>query len=148
MTRKFNNMKAFTLVELVVIMGIISILSSITLVAINPPRQYAQARDTQRKNDINQIVNAVLQYVSDNQGVVPTAITTTPTIMGSGSGQANICSLLVTAYLPEMPYDPQNGSYSNCASYNTNYNISKSATNNRITVSAPSAENGVVTVTR
>jgi prepilin-type N-terminal cleavage/methylation domain-containing protein len=143
-----NTQKAFTLVELIVIMGIISILASVTLVAVNPPKHFSQARDTQRKNDINQLVNAVTQYMSNNNGTVPAAITTTPTVIGSGGGQIDLCTLLVSTYLPEMPFDPQSGNYSNCSSYNTNYSISKSASNSRITVSAPGAENGAITVTR
>jgi len=140
--------KAFTLVELIVIMGIISILASLTLVAINPARHFSQARDAQRKDGINQILNSVTQYMADNQGTVPVAITTTPTVVGSAAGQIDICSILVPLYIAGLPYDPQTGTYTSCTTYNTGYNISKSATNSRITVSAPAAENGAITMTR
>jgi prepilin-type N-terminal cleavage/methylation domain-containing protein len=70
-----NSNKGFTLIELVVVIGILVILFAITLAAINPARQFAQARDTQRRNDVNAILNAVHQYAaSENNGVVPSAI--------------------------------------------------------------------------
>ena len=38
----------FTLIEILVVIGIIAILATIVLIAINPARQFAQARNTQR----------------------------------------------------------------------------------------------------
>ncbi len=140
----------FTLIELLVVIGILAVLLAIVLIAINPARQFSQARDTQRWSDVNAILNAVHQYYADN-GSLPSSITTTPTKMGDGVGEINICSDLVTTYLAAMPYDPSasGAAYTSCASYDTGYNISKSATNNRLTVAAPSAEiESSITVTR
>lgn len=133
----------FTLVELLIVVGILSVLLSIVLVAINPTRQFAQARNAQRRNDISALLNAVYQYSADNNGNLPTTITTTALTAKSGTGGADICSNLVTTYLASMPYDPSGGSYTSCSSYDTKYTILKSATNNRVTVSAPDAELGI-----
>lgn len=52
----------FTLVEVIIAVAIIAILASATIVAINPAKRLAQARDAQRKSDINAIANALVGY--------------------------------------------------------------------------------------
>ncbi|MEK7166689.1 MAG: type II secretion system protein, partial [Patescibacteria group bacterium] len=74
--------KGFTLIELLVVIGIIGILSTVVLVAVNPGRQFANARDTQRRSDLYSITNAIYQYATENNGNIPTDITTSPTRMG------------------------------------------------------------------
>ena len=143
--------KGFTLIELLVVIGILAILLSITLIAINPAKQFSQANDTKRHSDVLAILNAIDQYAADNKGVLPSGITTSALPI-SDSG-ANICSLLVTTYIAQLPVDPlTNGGtpVATCSgSYNTNYTVLKSAVDNRVTVSAPATENGpVITVTR
>ena len=61
---KFSTQKGFTLIELLVVIGILAILLAITLIAINPARQFGQANDTKRRSDATQILNAVGQYLS------------------------------------------------------------------------------------
>jgi type II secretory pathway pseudopilin PulG len=139
----------FTLVELIVILGIITILASITLVAINPARHFGQSRDAQRRNDVTQILNAVNHYMADNNGSYPTGITSTPTEVADDG--IDICSDLVTTYIAEMPVDPTNGSWTDCSDYSTDYLISVSASDSRITVTANTediAADGTITVTR
>lgn len=137
-----RNQKGFTLIEVLVVIGILAVLLLITLVAINPAKQFAQANNTQRNSDVNAILNAINQYAADNKGVLPSGITTSvQNISNTGS---NLCDLLVTDYLAAMPRDPQLGApfpESACAgAYDTGYTIVRSANNNRITVAAPGAE--------
>ena len=54
--------KGFTLVELLVVIGVIGILMAVVLVAVNPARQFAAARDAQRRSDLYSITNAIYQY--------------------------------------------------------------------------------------
>jgi len=100
--------KGFTLIELLVVIGIVAILSTIVLVAINPARQFATARDTARRNDLYQILNAVHQYAVDNRGIYPSQIQTGNWI-DIGSGGLNMAADLVPTYIPAIPIDPQSG---------------------------------------
>jgi prepilin-type N-terminal cleavage/methylation domain-containing protein len=138
----------FTLVELLVVIGMLSVLLSIVLVAINPSRQFAKANNTKRMSDINQILNAVSQYASDNNGTLPAAITTS--VQPISNTGANICSSIVTTYIAALPTDPVSGTYTSCSSYTTGYTIVKtSGTSPHVTVTAPGAEMGeTITVTR
>ena len=141
---KFKS-KGFTLVELVVVIGILTFLIAIVLAAINPAQQLSQARDTQRRADVTTILNAIDQYLVKN-GSLPGGITSSPqTISSSG---LNICSLLVSDFVAALPADPGNGSYTDCTNYNTGYTVIVSTSNNRVTVSAPGAELVNISVTR
>lgn len=138
-----TNKKGFTLIELLVVIGILSILLVITLVAINPVRQFQLSNNTKRRSDVNAVLNAVHQYAADNKGQLPAGITTTAAEVASGVGNADICDDIVPTYIAALPADPltNNGaSVTDCTAYTTGYEISKSATNNRVTVTAPLAE--------
>lgn len=162
-----NLQKGFTLIELLVVIGILAILLAIVLIAINPAKQFGQANDTKRSSDVNAILNAVNQYMADHKGQLPTgtgaSITNTPTAIGStgtpasNTTEVNLCAALVTTYIADLPIDPTAGSRSyttgNCtgagATYETGYEISVSATDNRITVDAPTKYGtSPITVTR
>lgn len=143
--------RGFTLIELLVVIGILAVLLAITLIAINPARQFSQANDTKRASDVNAILNAIDQYAADNKGALPTGIPeTTAAVIGTDlttvPPQVDLCSALVTQYLAALPVDPltNNGTpVSDCAQvggYDTNYTVVKSTADNRITVSAPATE--------
>jgi prepilin-type N-terminal cleavage/methylation domain-containing protein len=102
-----KNTTGFTLIELLVVIGIIGILAAVVLVAVNPGRQFASARDTQRRADLYGMTNAVYQYATENNGNIPTAITGTATHVGSSG--VDLGTVLVPTYIAAIPKDPSNG---------------------------------------
>lgn len=149
--RSNDKSRGFTLIELLVVVGILAILLAITLIAINPARQFSQANNTKRSSDVSALLNAVGQYSADNSGALPAGITSTPTNLADTG--VDICTDLIPTYMAALPVDPltNNGTQvTNCAAaYDTDYQISVSATDSRVTVSAPTAElSATISVTR
>lgn len=145
--------KGFTLIELLVVIGILAILLAITLIAINPAKQFSQANNTKRRSDVNAVLNAINQYMADYKGTVPAGIGSSAAIISTGG--ADLCALLVPLYIAALPVDPltNDGTPIDSAgcltAYTTDYTVLQSAASNRITVTAPSAENDeVISVTR
>ncbi len=54
--------RAFTLLELLIAVGIMGILASIVIIALNPRKQLEDAHDAERLVEANAILNAVYQY--------------------------------------------------------------------------------------
>src|SRR5260221_8365109 len=111
--------KGFTLIELLVVIGILAVLLAITLIAINPARQFAQANNTKRQSDVNAILNAIHEYGADNKGNLSAmSLVAAPTVIGSAGGQLTaVCALIVTRYIAQLPVDPltNNGIASDCS---------------------------------
>jgi type IV pilus assembly protein PilA len=142
---KGGDSEGFTLVELLVVIGILTILLSIALIAINPLRQFKQADNTRRRSDILAILNAITEYAADNSGSLPgtlSSVSSSAETLASDTSSGNIdfCSYIVPTYIAAMPYDPDSGNWTSCSSYDTGYTVIVSASDNRVTVNAPSAE--------
>lgn len=144
--------KGFTLIELLVVIGILAILLAITLIAINPARQFGQANNTRRRSDVLQILNAIHQYVAENKGTLPANLAAlaenTPTAL-SNTG-LDICADLMPNYIPALPTEPSlnTAAITDCTAYDTGYEVGRDAAN-RITVGSPVTDNNeVISVTR
>lgn len=149
-----KNKKGFSLIEILIAITLITMLAAIVIIAVNPGRQFAQGRNTQRWVSVNSILNAVHQNMVDNDGNFDfsgcgaTSMPSVATNIDSATG-VDLCGCIVPTYIAEMTYDPTDGSYTDCASYDTAYEIIQDATTARITVSAPSAElTQAISVTR
>src|SRR6478609_4407072 len=105
---KAANENGFTLIELLVVIGILAILLAITLIAINPARQFGQANDTKRRSDLTAILNAIGQYGASNSGQLPTEVGALTAGVATTLNSTNfplLCAQLVPNYLPAIPVD-------------------------------------------
>jgi len=146
--QKSNKTKGFTLIEILVVVALIAILAAITFIAINPAKNFADARNTQRSSDVREILSAITQYTSEQGktigmlGTVPTCPSYVSIGTETDNGNINLATMLVPTYIVAIPKDPLIGSDAN-----TGYTMCQESS--RVTVMAPNAENGkVVTVKR
>ena len=101
-----NNKKGFTLIELLIVIGIIAILAAAIISAINPGRQFEQARNATRWSNMNSIANAVYSYVISNGGVYPDCIQTYDTATTVSACETD---LVTGGHIGGIPVDPSSG---------------------------------------
>lgn len=103
-----ENLRGFTLIETLLVIGVVGLLASIVLVAIGNARQ--QSRDSQRQANLHQITTSMeldfqenTQYLSTTGGV--DAVTS------------------ISTYLPVVPKDPKNVAPCRYAWFNNTTNL-------------------------
>ncbi|MEI6326957.1 MAG: type II secretion system protein, partial [Candidatus Roizmanbacteria bacterium] len=90
--------RGFTLIELLVATGIIAVLMTVVIVAVNPFRMFLAAQQTKRSSDVTTIGKSLDMYLVSMKGVVPTQMypLNTPKRIAKNSGgpEADLCALL------------------------------------------------------
>lgn len=137
--------KGFTLIEVLLVIGIIAVLAAVVVVSLDPVQRFKDAQDSRRLSDIQSILTAVSQYIVDNRGALPSGLDTNEKQLGTAdsscgitTGECNVTGATdcidlagpLASYLKSLPYDPENGSDAT-----THYSITVDASN-IITVTA------------
>ena len=64
-TNTMKTKKGFTLLELLIVIGILAILSTTVVLVINPAQLLKKARDSQRISDLNTLKTAIAYYITE-----------------------------------------------------------------------------------
>jgi len=149
---------AFTLVELLVTIGLIMILMTITIVSLNIDKQFKTAREAKRSADTRVLLDSISQFLIDEQentSIPDDKIsrylskgTYTPKwsseVTAVPTPNIDLCDLLVPKYIAQIPIDPffdatGVGGTTDCNNYHTGYMVTQTE-KGRIIISAPFSE--------
>jgi len=149
-----RNKEGFTLIEILVVIAILAVIAVAVFVALNPAQRLADARNSRRVNDVNNLLTAIHECIVDNDGVVSNCGLSSPLtpaneIGGCLAGAAactgttdcvnlEASNLVTQGYLRTMPLDPLGGSATT-----TGYSVEVDA-NGIVIVSSCNAELGEV----
>lgn len=127
-----KNLKGFTLIEILIVIGLIAILAAITVIALNPGDNFAKARDARRQSDVTQIMDVFTRWLaapegnalSDVKGTGGGTLVPCPSLNALaptwGLALPSIDSTLKDTLFPggeaTIPKDPSGGEYKICNS--------------------------------
>ncbi len=137
--QKERKYSGFSLIEILIVVGLILILAAITIVAINPAKHFRDTRNSQRSADVSELLNAVTQFTSE-EGRALADLGTIPlcedgvTAATIGTSEVDLSASLVDEFIVEIPKDPTNGT-----DENTGYTICQTD-GGRVEIAAPRAE--------
>jgi prepilin-type N-terminal cleavage/methylation domain-containing protein len=118
MVQRSQYQRGLTLLEILMTIALISIILSITIIAVNPNRQLGQSRDAVREVDTEKIYEAVQRYAVDtgrypenvrnlsNRTEIEICVDGTSESVCDSNGLLFLESDLVPGYLPGIPTDP------------------------------------------
>ena len=119
----------FTLIELILVIGVIAVVAGVVIVAIAPRKNFISARDAERKHSSKQLQQAIYSKLidvwempagipDDEENAKPICRQTTSSIDCSENGGVDLSSLPPT-YVAYLPVDIVMPSDSNCTGYMT-----------------------------
>jgi type IV pilus assembly protein PilA len=163
--RKVSNLKGFTLIEILIVIGLIAILAAVTIIALNPTQNFEDATNSTRRAEIAGLWGAINRWQIDggdlttlvsNSGATvipdcaanpPTTVTGAPHITSGTTPAAllnyNFSFLVSGGYMGEIPTTGET-----LTNTQTGYYICETATAGVYTIFSNQDGGGVITVTR
>jgi|GEM_PF-1430540 len=116
-----KNERGFTIIELIIAVGIIGFLVAAIFIVINPAKRISEARDNQREVDLQAIQISIDQKMRMERGwncpVVPEELTRI------GSHEYDLYECIYPEYLSDPLHDPIRGNWEDENNYDTGYYI-------------------------
>ena len=117
--------KGFTLLELLIVIAILAILTTVVILVMNPAESIKRARDTQRISDLDTLKTAIILYITEGNTDIKDGTCKADTICYSDSGQTpskndgngwipiNFTTMAGGSPLSHLPVDPVNTATNN-----------------------------------
>jgi Tfp pilus assembly protein FimT len=136
---KMKRFNGFSAVEMGICFLVVIVIISVLVFVFNPGKALAEKRNSQRRGDIQKIVDDVSKYAAEHGGVLPKGIPISKECKGSEfelcKMEAKDCNGLVKVDgLATLPVDPKSDNKNGAG-----YNLVQNETG-RITVCAPKSE--------
>lgn len=138
--------KAFTLLELLLVISIISVLVSLVFFAVRPTEIFNRSQDMERRSHMDSLTKAIDLYKAENRGKYPTVFRTLQSGVydickagnsGCTATSVNLDELLSANLMSEIPVDPA------CNSGNdTCYDVKYNSTTKKFEIVAPGLTGG------
>lgn len=80
----------FTFIEVLIAISLIAVLAGIVIVAVNPAKQFINARNVQRKETVETLSSAIFQYMIDNEGNSPPGVDSVLRMIGTDTSGCDI----------------------------------------------------------
>lgn len=103
-----RSIRGFTLIEVLVVVGILSVLAVALLAAINPAEAQRKTRDVQRLKDLSTLQVAIDSYLNDHPGVDVSKAVNSSLVKSTDCGAGGWLGIDVCPYINKVPLDPQN----------------------------------------
>jgi len=88
--------QSFTLIELVIVIGILAVMAAVAIIVINPAEYMKSTRDSQRQSELQTITKAIGLYLEDGKSSIGTSNIVYVSILDSSA----TCSNLGLPFLP------------------------------------------------
>jgi type IV pilus assembly protein PilA len=92
-----NNKKGFTIIEVLIVLAIAGVIMVVVFLAV--PALQRNSRNNEYKTEAGRILAATSEFISNNNGTMPSGAANATTILTSAGTPKNITALTITAAL-------------------------------------------------
>ena len=120
---KLKDSRGFTLMEIMVVVGIMTLLMATIIISVNPARQISNTRNAQRMSNVGNIQGGINHYTLDTFGGYPSEIDGTLRMIGTATSSCDVvCGPDSLQVVTNTFTDDTSGSFSAGTFSNTQWN--------------------------